>query len=569
MSTHARPLADDLAAASDEQLDRLLRARGVRADPGWQDFFDAAEALLESASIQRALPALTAAEAIALLRADDGGDAGEHRATLTALALLQPDGSPWPPVSAVLTGRPAPADPRGDKPPETSSDPVAAHAAERAFTTVARLADLLLLTRDAPLGLLAGGALTAAEKRQLDEAGVPIEGIDALLDLAVQAELAVAGERRLRVTTTGDSWLRSSVAERWMRVATSFRSRLPRGLRTPEGGWTPPSTWIGAHPWDPNWAERSAAVLEVARLLGLVADDGSEPPWAAPLRAGRDADPAALVALLPAEVDRIFLQNDLTAIAPGPLAPQLDVRLRTMALRESAAQASSYRFTDESVTRALILGETEESIHDFLGALSLTGIPQPLSYLVARAAARHGLVRVSTDDETGRTRIESADDHLLGAIAIDQALKPLGLVRHVGSLTTNVGRDTVHGALVDARYPATLIGADGAPIVADRQRGRDAPATAAEVDYRPLIARLREHRGPDADAAWLGRELEAAVRARALLRVTVAMPDGSTRDLELEATGLGGGRLRGRDRAADVERTLPVSSIRSASVVES
>jgi hypothetical protein len=43
--------------------------------------------------------------------------------------------------------------------------------------------------------------------------------------------------------------------------------------------------------------------------------------------------------------------------------------------------------------------------------------------------------------------------------------------------------------------------------------------------------------------------------------VVVRMPDGSERALTLEASGLGGGRLRGRDRGADVERTLPVSSI--------
>ena len=86
-------------------------------------------------------------------------------------------------------------------------------------------------------------------------------------------------------------------------------------------------------------------------------------------------------------------------------------------------------------------------------------------------------------------------------------------------------------------------------------------------DYSALIAAMRSHQGPDADAAWLDRELEAAVRAKAVLRVSVGMPDGSTRELILEATGLGGGRLRGRDRAADVERTLPVSSIRAAVVI--
>ncbi|UJP10455.1 hypothetical protein L2X99_01775 [Microbacterium sp. KUDC0406] len=86
--------------------------------------------------------------------------------------------------------------------------------------------------------------------------------------------------------------------------------------------------------------------------------------------------------------------------------------------------------------------------------------------------------------------------------------------------------------------------------------------------YAALIARLRERQGPDADAAWLDRELEAAVRAKALLIVDVGMPDGSTRELVLEATGLGGGRLRGLDRGADVERTLPVRSIRAVRLAD-
>ena len=58
-------------------------------------------------------------------------------------------------------------------------------------------------------------------------------------------------------------------------------------------------------------------------------------------------------------------------------------------------------------------------------------------------------------------------------------------------------------------------------------------------------------------------ELDQAVRTRATIEITVRMPDGSSRDVTLEAAGLGGGRLRGRDRAADVERTLPLSSILS------
>ncbi|MDX2399572.1 helicase-associated domain-containing protein [Microbacterium algeriense] len=566
MSTHARPLADWLAEANDDDLRRLLAARGVRPDVPWQDFFDAAEALLDPVSLGRVLPTLTLAEARALLAAATGGTADDERAALTALALLRPDGTVYPPVAAAVAGREVP-EPGAVAPQPTSGETAAAHAAERAFTTVAILADLLLIARESPFALLTGGGVSAGEKRQLAEAGIPAEVVDPLAAIALQAGLATATDRRLRTTQVAEEWLRTSAIERWTVLVTAFRGGLPRGVRSDDGGWIPPRSWACAHPWDPSWASRAVALEESARLLGLMAEDGSEPAWAVGLRRGGAADAAALAELLPAEVDRIFLQNDLTAIAPGPLAPALDVRLRTIAARESAAQASSYRFTTESVARAFGSGETEQSILEFLGGISLTGIPQPLSYLIGQTGQRHGLVRVSTDDETGRTRIESADPHLIEAMAVDQSLRPLALTAHVGSLTTRVGRDTVYWALTDARYPATLVGPDGELLVRERHAAPTAAPDAHADDLAPLIARLRSHQGPDADAAWLDRELEAAVRAKSVLRVTVGMPDGSTRELLLEATGMGGGRLRGRDRAADVERTLPVSSILTATIV--
>lgn len=568
MSTHARPLADWLSEASDDDLRRLFAARRVRPDVGWQDFFDAAEALLDPASLSKVLPSLTAAEAKALMDAASGVGAGMQQESLTALALLRADGTPYPPVAAALAGRPVPDVPTGQPIASPSSETASAHAAERAFTTVAVLADLLLVARENPFSLLTGGGVNAGEKRQLGEAGVPAEIVDTLVSIALESGLAVAADRKLRSSRSAEAWLRSSAVERWSVLATAFRDALPRGVRSLDGGWIPPQSWRGAHPWDPAWTERARVLHEAARLLGLIAEDGSEPEWAVGLRSGGAADPRTLVRLLPAEVDRIFLQNDLTAIAPGPLEPALDVRLRTIAARESAAQASSYRFTAESVAHAFVAGETEQSILEFLGSLSLTGIPQPLGYLIAQTAQRHGLVRVFTDEETGRTRIESTDSHLIQAMAVDQSLRPLALALHVGSLTTRVGRETVYWALTDARYPATLVGADGALLV--RERHPAAPATLPDLDaldLTPLITRLRSHQGPDADAAWLDRELEAAVRAKSVLQVTVGMPDGSTRELLLEATGMGGGRLRGRDRAADVERTLPVKSILAATIV--
>jgi hypothetical protein len=562
MSTHARPLADRLAAASDEQFGELLRIRDVHADADWDDFFDAAEALLEPASIERGLAALTRADAQRLadaVRPDAEIDASTAD-LLASLGFLDAQGRvPAPVIAAVAAHSPVADAERAAETP--ASDSAAAGAAERAWATVGSLADLLLAARTAPLALVATGALSVTEKRRL----MLDDDADSLREIAELSGLARPVDREWRLTPTAEGWLAASFAERWAQLATAFRESMPAGIRS-GSGWDPIGSWPEAHPWDSAWAAHADRLTHLAVLLGLRTIDRTEPAWAQALRTGGEADTSALQALLPTEVDRLFLQNDLSAIAPGPLQPALDNRLRGMTEHSSAAQVSSYRFTADSVARALVDGETEQGILTFLHELSLSGVPQPLEYLIAQTAARHGLVRVGPDS-TGGTQVRSADEHLLEAIAVDRNLRPLGLVPDGDRLHSRVSAETVAWALSDARYPATLVDRDDVAIAVQRRRLAP-PAAAPGVEYASLIARLRSHRGPDADAAWLGRELEAAVRARALVQVQVAMPDGTSRQLTLEASGICGGRLRGRDRAADVERTLPVRSIRSVQVLE-
>lgn len=556
MSTHARPLADRLAAASDVQLEQMLRERAVRADVGWSDFFDAAEALLEPASIERALARLTLVQARALRDAgpDDTVDIGD-----AGIGLLDADGRVLPPVRAVIEAQ-ADIPDSGDARPAPASDTDSARAAERAFATVGGLAELLLAARTAPLALVATGALSATEKRRLLDEG----DLDALRDLAELAGLARRVDRELRLTSDAEGWLDASFADRWTLVASRFRDALPSGIREAAA-----SAWPHIHPWDAQWPARAGHLRDLAWRLGLLAGGDSAwtvPAWGAPLHGNEPFDSSALQSLLPSEVDRIFLQNDLSAIAPGPLQPVLDNRLRAMT-EHDPAQASSYRFTTESVSRALVEGDTAEGILSFLREISLTGVPQPLEYLVGQTATRHGLVRVRPDADGG-TSVTSADAHLLEAMEIDRNLRPLGLIREGDRLVTRVGAEAVAWALTDARYPATLVDGSGRSVAAGRARIAG-PDSRDDDAYTALIARLRSHQGPDADAAWLDRELEAAVRAKAVVLVEVAMPDGSRRELTLEAAGLGGGRLRGRDRAADVERTLPVRSIVSVRMLQS
>lgn len=565
VASDARSLASRLAQLDDASLAHLLVLRHASASAPWSDAFDAADALLDPASIARTLVELTTHDADALDAALDAGSplpAGAARDRLHERALVDDEGLPY---SAVIAGRalvnrvaPDAADTEAALP---STDE---HAAERAFAASAALADMLQATLIVPASRIGSGLLGAADRRRFVESGAVIDGLaaDELIAIAERAGLLAVDERHWLVTRAGIEWMKGGTVDRWDAVARRLRDTLPPALRSPDGGWMPVAHWPGAYPFDPTWPARAELLRGQLERWAVLSPTGEPAGWARGFAAGGDADLAALQALLPPEVDRVYLQNDLTAIAPGPLAPHLDMRLRAMTRRESRAQASTYRFTAETLAEAFTAGETADTVREFLEALSLTGLPQPLAYEIERSASRHGAIRVGPDP-TGQTVVTSDDGALLRAVAVDQSLRPLGLVAYGEGLATRSSPDTAFWLIADARYPVVAVDVEGNRRTLDRHRL--APEAAEKPDPRaafaPLVARLRAAHDSDADAAWLGRELEQAARSRAILVVVVRLPDGSDREVTLEVTGLGGGRLRGRDRGADVERTLPISSI--------
>lgn len=567
MSSDARDLASWLTSLDDDALRRVLHTRRVSPTAAWRDFFDAAEALLDPTAVERAIAGLDQRALADLTRAAAGQPVP---ASVQSYAFTRTDGAPFAVVAARLTSvtssgtdAAASALPAAALSPATAEE--SAQAAERIFTASTSLADVLLAASHVPLTRTGAGPVSANDRKRLLELGA-ISSADDLDDLVVAAEAArllAPVEREWVVTAETERWLRLGTPERWGEVAEGLRTALPAGLRTVSGGVVDPAHWAAAYPLDPDWPTRATTWRRTALRWGILTASGTLPPWSVPLAEGRAADLDALRPALPAEIDRIYLQADLTAVAPGPLSPPLDLRLRTIARRESRAQASTYRFTAESIGAGLTEGETAESIREFLEQLSLTGIPQPLDYVLTTTAARHGSITVRSDPETGNTLVESSDPHLLELVQIDQALRPVGLVRHGDHLASRVGRDHLFWALADARYPVVALAADG---TAASLRRRTAPAgeagAAADADrYARLIETLRAAGGSDSDAAWLDRELDHAVRARSVIVVTVQMSATEQRTFTLEAAGLGGGRLRGKDKAADVERTLPVSMI--------
>jgi len=571
MAGDERTLATWLASLDDNALADLFTRRGVSPAASWRDFFDAAEALLDSASIDRALARLDRRELAALVAAGAGDVAP---GTIVAWGLARPGGEVYAPVQeriAALSSTSGLADPPTDVAETASGSPgtapasaaETASAAERIFTASASLADVLLAALHVPLTLTGAGAVSAADRKRLTESGAigAPEDLDDLIAAGLAAGLLTPIGRELVVTAAGEQWLDGGTVARWTAIADGYRRSLPAGLRAPQGGIIDPAGWAGMYPLSPEWPARAAALRQTAQRWGILAADGTVPPWSRGLVEGTAIDTDALRDALPAEIDRIYLQADLTAVAPGPLAPRLDLRLRRIARRESRAQASTYRFTAESIGAGLTDGESAHSIRAFLRKLSLTGIPQPLDYVIETTASRHGSITVRSDAASPNTIVESSDAHLLDLVVIDQALRPVGLVRHGDVLVSRVGRDHLFWALADARYPVVALDEHGAPeSLRRRTAAQSASAEPAGDVYARLIGSLRAS-GGDGDAAWLERELEQAVRTKSIIVVTAQISAAETRTFTLEATGLGGGRLRGRDRGADVERTLPISTI--------
>ena len=234
-----------------------------------------------------------------------------------------------------------------------------------------------------------------------------------------------------------------------------------------------------------------------------------------------------------------------------------------MADVEGRALASTYRVSTASLYRAMAAGETAESIREFLGGISLTGIPQPLEYLVREATARYGLVRVG-DVDGGRSYVRSADDTMLRTLLVDHGIAPLGLTRAGDRLLSRFDLEVVFWTLSDARYPVAAENAKGEVVVLKRPRAARAAPVEVVNPAIGLIERLRVGSSADPDVtgkAWLSRQLDVAIRGKLGLTVTVQLQDGSTIDYQLEPASVAGGRLRARDRKSDIERTLPLSSI--------
>ncbi|MCB7136934.1 helicase-associated domain-containing protein [Cellulosimicrobium marinum] len=388
---------------------------------------------------------------------------------------------------------------------------VGAESASAGLEAVRLVARLVTAWQENPPGVLRSGGLGV---RDLRRTATTLETDDATA--AAVVELAAAAglveddgddPPSFTATPAAEDWLDDDLGDRWATLARGWwRSRRTPwlvGSRDEKGalrGALDPELW---RPWVPRlrasvldvlatlpgrgptagdvvevlrWRtpravppeQAVAGLLREAALLGVTGAGALSAPGLALLGGSTEDDlAAAFEAVLPAQVDEILLQGDLTGIVPGRPSGALERLVEVAADVESRGAATTVRFTAESVVRALDHGRTADDLLDDLAAHSRTPVPQPLDYLVRDAARRHGRVRVGT----ASSYVRAEDPALLAGLAEAPGLRHLGLVRLAPTVVAAaVPAAELQAALREHGVVSAVEGPDGRVLVPDGGR---------------------------------------------------------------------------------------------------
>lgn len=580
-------LAAGIAGMDRATLERLVAVRRPQTPDAVHDPIGLAVELLRPESITRFLRMQDRSFLAALSRLMTNSGATPQTAELLASAVAGLEHErpvALPEVSAELVAlleraRVKPSALETEPPAPDSAgevDRLSAGWYGQALTTTQRAAVILRALSEQPGRLNRRGTVPVTALRALAErTHTEPESIARLLEtLAAHGLTAVSpadtsGYEQLRTTTVVDEWLDLPHTERWLALAYAHAQTASTPLRTSlrlaAGNLQHTIARVLPHEF-PLLPERdreaAAAFAATAEELGLASAGQLTEPGLRLMDGDLEAARQSAELDMPAAVESVYVQPDLSVIVPGPLGPGDERSLLAFSDIEQLGIASSLRLSEASVARALEAGWTAAQVRSILERLSLTGIPQPLEYLLDDIAQRVGSIVVRAyDGDEGRSQIKVVRPELLDAMLVDRALQHLQLTPAPdGRLFSRLAAEHVIAALTSAKYPA--IGAHG--VLRPRSAEPIAPPVTEEDSLPPQLIRLVERvhdaaRG-DSGAGDVTRLLELAIRDRSPVQVT-AEARGRDYTFTLLPVSLIAGRLRATDQAAGVERTLPVSAI--------
>ena len=324
-----------------------------------------------------------------------------------------------------------------------------------------------------------------------------------------------------------------------------------------------------------EWTWREATWLGLNSL-------GAVSSFASALLTPDEPLPSALLDLFPTPVDKIIVQADLTAIAPGPLPYALAGDLRMLADQESRGGGGVYRFSAGSLRRAFEAGWSSAEVHHWLEQHSATGVPQPLAYLIDDMARQHGSIRVGS--AMSYLRVEDPS-HVAALLAAPEAatlgLRAVaeGVVLSTADASDLVAfvRDHGHSPAVEDETGSTLTPPPQQRAPSVRRESVPQPPTPTEaaaailgVEQRRRQLRPDGPRSPAEPAATTERtlrELESARAGAAAVSVHFVAGDGLPTERTLRPLDLGAGMMRAVDADTAQVLTIPLARISSVSPV--
>ena len=332
-------------------------------------------------------------------------------------------------------------------------------AAVANISTILRWCEELLhnLSDEPPTALRTGGLGVRDLKRIAEHLGVDETCAGFVAELCYLGGLVVVdSDDQILPTSAFDIWLSKSAEERWFSLAVLWLdTSRASGLIGKDGD-------KNIAPLGPELDRAGVSLIRRTTLKVLLDNPQISPEitsmqeiikWCNPQRANNEfvewnlreaewlgitgqgvistfglnllteKEDLGIQSALPKPVDHILIQADNSAVAPGPLTPELASEMGTIADIESRGGATVYRFSEGSIRRGLDHGKTGDQIKTFLSKISKTPMPQPLEYLIADVAKRHGRLRVGS----AHSYIRCEDEGLVQQILHDKKCEHLRL----------------------------------------------------------------------------------------------------------------------------------------------
>ena len=411
-----------------------------------------------------------------------------------------------------------------------------------AETALLALTTLLDEARHRPLAVLKKGGIGARERTRLSgKIGIVEPAL--WIDVAAAAGLLERDGAGYAPTAAYEAWRQEGTARRWAQAALAWYALdlapthrdtddgevapplpvesaagiLRRGLlRAAAGGRSVTAAaaeidWLcPLHPYNADGVRLTvSAARHEAALLGVVVGDrlsavGEHLVATAERPEAVDALAAACAELLPEARSLLVLQSDLTAVVSGQPSTAAARLLAAAALPEKRGVATTWRFSPASVRAALDEGWTAQALTAELTAVTDRPLPQPLEYLIADVARRHGAVRVR-----GARCCVTGTEPEVAEILATRGLQGLHLSRVAPTvLVSPFELDEVITRLRKAGFAPMPEDADGVVILPGRtetaaqRTGPRRPQPRQRVPAAELAARLRSGRSAPASPSY-------------------------------------------------------------------